>query len=199
MHEGIATTTLSFGQIRGPTRCTCQETSTTPTLMAGTPASQKRVQLATAPQRLTPEARSIRILRAKAVWLVISAVAQTRPARSRLAAVQPVGRANVAPGARGQHYRSCSSRSRWHDRTAFWSHKGNVSFDFPLGSGERSKRRHSHCSAMLEATRSPTRATTPAAIQGWLGHRSIASTAVYTALAPNWSHRYDARFRSIRA
>jgi site-specific recombinase XerD len=23
------------------------------------------------------------------------------------------------------------------------------------------------------------------AIQGWLGHRSIASTAVYTALAPN--------------
>jgi hypothetical protein len=25
----------------------------------------------------------------------------------------------------------------------------------------------------------------PAAIQGWLGHRSITSTAVYTALAPN--------------
>jgi site-specific recombinase XerD len=24
------------------------------------------------------------------------------------------------------------------------------------------------------------------AIQGWLGHRSITSTAVYTALAPNW-------------
>jgi type 1 fimbriae regulatory protein FimB/type 1 fimbriae regulatory protein FimE len=22
--------------------------------------------------------------------------------------------------------------------------------------------------------------------QGWLGHRSITSTAVYTALAPNW-------------
>jgi site-specific recombinase XerD len=27
--------------------------------------------------------------------------------------------------------------------------------------------------------------TDPPAIQGWLGHRSIASTAVYTALAPN--------------
>jgi hypothetical protein len=25
----------------------------------------------------------------------------------------------------------------------------------------------------------------PRAIQGWLGHRSITSTAVYTALAPN--------------
>jgi hypothetical protein len=32
---------------------------------------------------------------------------------------------------------------------------------------------------------SPTRATTHGAIQGWLGHRSITSTAVYTALAPN--------------
>ena len=81
MHDGTATTIPSFGQIRGPTRCICQETSTTPTPMAGTPASQKRVQLATARQRLTPEARSIRILPAKAFWLVISAVVQTRPAR----------------------------------------------------------------------------------------------------------------------
>jgi site-specific recombinase XerD len=24
------------------------------------------------------------------------------------------------------------------------------------------------------------------AIRGWLGHRSIASTSVYTAVAPNW-------------
>src|SRR5260221_14189297 len=36
----------------------------------------------------------------------------------------------------------------------------------------------------------------PRAIQGWLGHRSITSTAVYTALAPNrfrdfWRERLD--------
>ena len=35
---------------------------------------------------------------------------------------------------------------------------------------------------MLAATRSPTRATDTRAIQGWLGHRSITSTAVYMAL-----------------
>jgi hypothetical protein len=35
------------------------------------------------------------------------------------------------------------------------------------------------------ATRWPTRGTTTRAIQGWLGHRSITSTAVYAALAPN--------------
>jgi site-specific recombinase XerD len=36
------------------------------------------------------------------------------------------------------------------------------------------------------------------AIQGWLGHRSITSTAVYTALAPNRfeaSGEIDATFR----
>jgi hypothetical protein len=48
-----------------------------------------------------------------------------------------------------------------------------------------SSRRTRTCFGTPAATRSPTRATTPCAIQGWLGHRSITSTAVYTALAPN--------------
>jgi len=41
------------------------------------------------------------------------------------------------------------------------------------------------CCAMPAGTPSPTRGHDTRAIQGWLGHRSITSTAVYTALAPN--------------
>jgi hypothetical protein len=41
------------------------------------------------------------------------------------------------------------------------------------------------CCATPAVTPSPTRATTPERFHGWLGRRSITSTAAYTALAPN--------------
>ncbi len=44
---------------------------------------------------------------------------------------------------------------------------------------------HPHMLQHAAAMRSPTKVTTPGQSKCWLGHRSITSTAVYTALAPN--------------
>jgi hypothetical protein len=42
-----------------------------------------------------------------------------------------------------------------------------------------------HSSELQDASRPERGGDQPRAIQGWLGHRSVTSTAVYTALAPN--------------
>src|SRR5258708_39746463 len=44
---------------------------------------------------------------------------------------------------------------------------------------------HPHMLQHAAAMRSPTKVTTPGQSKCWLGHRSITSTADYTALAPN--------------
>ncbi len=44
---------------------------------------------------------------------------------------------------------------------------------------------HRTCFAMLAGYALANKGHDTRAIQGWLGHRSITSTAVYTALAPN--------------
>jgi hypothetical protein len=91
-----------------------------------------------------------------------------------------VGRREPIQVCEGRHSRACTTSCRLIPAAC----PPPSSARHPERRSPLRRRAGTYC-ATPAATPSPTKAHDTRAIQGWLGHRSITSTAVYTALAPN--------------